>query len=153
MTTVAANLTCMAADTKVVGGDDVYYNGTKIFVFGSNIIGVAGQGKAMTNFMRWCAEGFPEVTPDKAKGSFEALRLNAAGLFLYTDADDYWPERLTAGCHAIGSGGKAALLAMRHFNQAPREAVTCAMLVDNNTGGDVMVYTLAELMKPKRVRK
>lgn len=49
-------------------------------------------------------------------------------------------KKITELPYAIGSGGKAAMLAMKRFGYSAMGAVACAADVDKSTGGDIHYY-------------
>jgi len=148
VTTIAANLEQMSADSKVVVGDS-HYPAAKIFRFPGMIVGVSGEGRAMGDFLRWVKEGLPETIPniEEHQGSFRALVLTPDGLFEYDES--FWPEKVNRNFAAIGTGAHAALAAMM-LGQSTENAVAIACQIDNNTGGPVDTLKLAE---SKRKRK
>lgn len=151
MTTIAANLTMMAADSRVVHGD-THFPGQKLYRIPDGILGIAGSGKAMEQFLRWIMAGEnPDKVPDAkdVDGSFSAMILRPGLLYVYLD--DYWPEPVNRDYHAIGTGGGPALMALR-LGHSPIEAVTLAWEVDSNSGGPAVAMQLGEVTA-KRKRK
>lgn len=149
MTTIAADHQTMASDSKVVLGDG-QYNTQKIFRFDHCFVGVAGEGRAMADFLRWLHAGekqdsIPASSDDN--GCFTAIVLKRNGLFIYSN--DYFLEPINQEFFAIGSGAYAAQAAM-HLGYEPPKAIETAALVDPNTGGPIQVVTIDMLSKRGR---
>jgi hypothetical protein len=157
MTTIAANLECMAADTRVSFESGGHYPATKIFRIGESLFGTAGDGFMCLLMVEWLKgprnmkarlnlyKQFGEYDRDLV----EIIELNATGLYLWTG----WglPEKILADRAAVGSGAKAALTAMSK-GDSPEAAVTAAIEHDIYTAAPVQVEYLLppELTKRKR---
>lgn len=143
MTTIAANRKVMAGD-RVVTDDTRFYNTPKIFVIGSNIVGVAGVVSSTNRWLTWFRSGQPPEGPTFTDDDgMEALVLNRAGLFVYTECGE--PDRIDEGVYAIGTGGSAALALMRNVRWTPRKAVIGASKVDRHTGSKVLEIALSSV--------
>jgi hypothetical protein len=157
MTTIAVNRECMAADTRVVTGGS-YYHAHKLFRLGNSIVGTSGDGFACLLFLKWfqTLQRNP-ITLRKLLGEdFDPydifmVELNPGGIVLWTGHGV--GERILDDQYATGSGGMAALEAMRH-GATPKEAVARATHHDENTGGEVeTMYLLPPELLPKRKRR
>lgn len=134
----------MAGDSRVSGGGAIYYT-DKIFRIGESLVGVAGEAKATTKFLAWFRTECPPTderlaADDDGEVDFLGLVLNSRGLFLYTDLCE--PDHLHNKFYAIGTGGMAAMAAMKH-GLSPEKAVREAMEFDEKTGGKVKTLTLS----------
>lgn len=156
MTTLAVNRECIAADTRVVTGGS-YYHASKLFRVGQSILGTAGDGFACLGFVEWFKS--PRRNPGQLHKMFGeidrheiiVIELNPGGIYLWNGWG--FPERINDPYYATGSGGMAALEAMRDGKQ-PEEAVRRAISHDENTGGPVEVeYLLPPELLPKRKRR
>jgi hypothetical protein len=158
MTTIAANRECIAADTRVVNGSS-YYHAPKIFRIGNSLLGTAGDGFACLAWVEWFKS--PRRNPQTLHRMFGEtvdrdaiwiVELNPSGIHFWNG----WgvPETILDDCFAVGTGGMAALEAMRS-GKTPEEAVHRALAHDENSGPPVQVEYLLppELLKPKRRRK
>lgn len=113
MTTIVASRKAIAADSKITTGDTFYY-GRKLYVFSNCILGVAGQGRGMGDFVRWVGGGaieqnIPEPRSDE-ESAFEALLVNKDGIWRY--GVDYLPEPVFDEFAAIGTGQQGARMAL-----------------------------------------
>jgi hypothetical protein len=149
MTTIAANLECMAADTRVVHGGP-YYHADKIFRIGESLFGTAGHGDMSLVMIEWLktSRSRPALYKqwaDYDRDEIQILELNPRGLFLWTG----WgvPERLNEVRFAIGSGAMAAIKGI-DSGETPHQAVKGAPDYDEYTGAPIQV----EFLKPKRKR-
>ena len=154
MTTLAVNRECMAADTRVVTGGS-YYHAPKIFRIGTSILGTAGDGFPCLAFVDWFRS--PQRKPlvlhrifnDYDRDSIWIVELNPGGIHFWNGWG--YAEKILDEFFAVGSGGQAALEAMRH-GLTPEEAVARATTHDENTGAPVQVEYLLppELTRRKR---
>jgi hypothetical protein len=148
MTTIAANLECMAADTRRIG--DVISSIRKIRRYGNRIFGCAGDMECVTVFWRWADDGFNErKRPAMPEGCFDALELNDEGLWAWDKA--LCRYHLEDQYDSIGSGAMSAKTAM-FLGKSPEEAVKVAAEHDESTGGRVIVEALLppELLRVKK---
>lgn len=140
MTTIAANLECMAADTRVsdetTGG---HYPATKIFRVGQSLFGTAGHGSMCLVMIEWLKTARNRQTLYKQWADYEReqiwlIELNPKGIFLW----DGWgcPEQVHRKNYAIGSGAKAAL-ALLNKGSDPEEAVKGAADCDMYTASPI----------------
>lgn len=155
MTTIAVDVRkgVMAADRRVVTHSS-YYHADKIFRIGASLFGTAGHGMQCLAFIEWVKGRRIPGQLHKLMGEYDRegisiVELNPYGVFLW----DGWgfPERVWDQQLAVGSGGMAALEAMRHGLSA-EDAVKRAMGHDEATGGEVQVCYLDE-PTTKRKRK
>jgi hypothetical protein len=150
MTTIAANLECMAADSRV--SDDVgCYPTTKIFLIRECIVGAGGNANDTNLFHEWFKAGCkkndrPALSNDE-DARFCAIVLNHQGLFVFNGAAP--PDKVERGWHAIGSGAMSAATMLRRGHN-PLEAVTEAAEHDNNTGGPFLVLNLSDIKRKRR---
>jgi hypothetical protein len=143
MTTIAANLEMMVADSKVSDvGDAAYsYSAHKIVRFKDGIAGAEGDGGNCMRFLLWAANNFTPPTPVFSKAEFSGLILNSGGLFIF---DQTYPcaERLYKTKHfAIGSGSQAARAAMS-LGRSPIHAVRLACRLDDGSGLPLQILRL-----------
>lgn len=138
MTTIAANKTTMAADSKT-DCDGTWFGTTKLYRIGDSIVGAAGDNSAIVKFITWFRNKRTKRPTFSDNESFSALILTPRGLFHMDDSmgmdlvkDDYF---------AVGSGAVAALVAM-DCGLSPTEAVEAACKRDQLTGGPVDTMTL-----------
>ena len=152
MTTIAANLKGMAADTLVTGGIPKAYC-DKIFRVRDSIVGMAGGNAYTTRWLEWFRREMPpvesmlEIDNSDDEKQFVALVLDEKGIWMYTNMCD--PDLLHNKYYAIGTGSQAACEAMKR-GDTPKQAVRCAMKWDEGTGGKV---TELLLIKPAKERK
>jgi hypothetical protein len=138
MTTIAANLECMAADSRRVG--DVISSIRKIRRYGNRIFGCAGDQACITTFWGWADGGFNmRKQPTLPEGAFDVLELNEDGLWAWDRS--LCRYLLDDKCEAIGSGAMSAKTAML-LGKTPEEAVEVAKDLDECTGGQVHVERL-----------
>jgi len=157
MTTIAANRECLAADTRVVTGSS-FYHAPKIFRVGNSLLGTAGDGFACLAFVEWFkSERRNSQVLHKIFGetidrdAIWIVELNPAGIYFWNG----WgvPEKILDEVFAVGTGGPAALEAMR-CGKTPEEAVTRAFAHDENSGPPVQVeYLLPPELIPRRKRR
>ena len=148
MTTIAADLEQMVSDSKVsLAQKNLSYPALKIVKVGDAIYGAAGDGGDCTRFLRWASNGFKGTEPKwgTAPGSEDAvigLILRPAGIFCWVWGDPE-PERIEAPFYAIGSGGKAARVAML-MGASIVEAVNLAIEVDPGSGPPLQILKLKD---------
>jgi 20S proteasome alpha/beta subunit len=156
MTTIAISREAMAADTRVVTGGS-YWHEDKIFHIGNALFGTAGDGFACLAFLEWYKS--PRRNPlelhkmfaEHDRDSVLVFELNPGGIYAWNGWG--FPAKLNDDMYAGGSGGMAALEAMRH-GMTPDEAVKRAIAHDENTGSPVQIkYLLPPELLPKRKRK
>lgn len=141
MTTIAANRTLMASDSKVsVENKGIDYPAVKILKKKGTLIGAAGHAGDCTRFIKWAATGFNDKEPkwneeEGEEDSVIGLIVKDDGIYVWTQGDPE-PERVEGDFFAVGSGGKAARAAM-HMGADPVKAVEVACQVDPYSGGPV----------------
>lgn len=151
MTTVAASLTEMAADSRVTL-EATTYPARKLAVVGQAIVGVAGTNSWISAFVAWFRKGAKGAPPKtEADEDGEALILRVDGLYVCDGS--MIMDRLERPYHAIGSGAQCAL-AMLSIGKSPTEAVEKACEIDPSTGGPVQTLGLAAIPSaaPRRKR-
>lgn len=137
MTTIAANLRCMAADSMLSSEVD-YLEVRKLIRFTSGaIMGCAGDCEEIDKVTRYFIES--KGPRPRVGKEFEALLLTARGLFYL--GPSLLPREVTEGRAAIGSGAQAAIAALRR-GWSPRTAVKHACTVDQNSRLPARVMTL-----------
>lgn len=154
MTCIAATLEGMAADRRVVRAGS-FYPAQKIFRVRESLFGTAGHGDACLAFLEWVrrARRKPAALHEilggdiniEMRDEIEVLELNPRGIFHWTGWG--FPEKILAPHFAIGSGGTAALEALRN-GKGLQAAVEAAMGHDEYTGCGVQL----ELLHPRRRR-
>jgi hypothetical protein len=157
MTTIVANLECMAADSRVSVEGGPMYHADKIFRIGDSLFGTAGDammGLLMIDWLRGMRKNrlaLYKLWTDYERSCFTLLELNSTGLYLW----DGWaiPEKLKDSRYAVGSGAMAAIAAL-DSGRSPEDAVKAAMQQDVYTGNPVQVEYLLppELTRRKRAR-
>lgn len=157
MTTIVATLDGIAADTRVVTGNS-YYPARKVFRIGDSIVGTAGDGFMCLAFLEWFKN--PKRKPKELheligkeydRNAIEILEVNRDGIYFWTGWG--YGEKILRDSHAIGTGGMAALEAIRR-GASLEEAVTAAHGHDEYTGEEVQVeYLLPAELSPKRKRR
>lgn len=146
MTTIAANLESMAADTRGIG--DVIFALSKMRRYGNRIYGCAGDMALIGVFWEWAESGFAKrKKPVFGDGAFDAIELGPDGIWAWEKS--LCRYRLQEGHHAIGSGAMSAKTAM-HLRKSPKHAVEIAARHDENTGSEVEVLWLKP---PKEITK
>ncbi len=140
MTTIAANLECMAADRKVTLGETRYMS-RKLKRVRDTIVGGAGSSTGIAKFMRWFEAGADaDDTPKLAKDEeIDVLLLSPRGLSFFNG--EFVEDLMEDAFFALGTGNQAALAAM-HLGLSPGDAVEVAKKVDNGTDGVVDVMWL-----------
>jgi hypothetical protein len=134
VTTIAASRDVIVSDSMVsVAHKDIWYPATKLVRGPGLVAGAAGDGGDCSRFLKWAAGGFkPKEVPKWLDTSTDdqiiALIVREDGLYAYSVGDPE-PERIEAEFFAIGSGGKAARVAMM-LGKTPQEAVEIACQVD-----------------------
>lgn len=155
MTTIAANLECMAADQRCSYESGIYYPATKLFRIGDSIFGCSGHGDMCLVMIEWLKTArnrqiLYKQWADYDRDQIELLELSPRGLFKWSG----WglPERINASRWAVGSGTVAAVKGMDR-GETPEEAVKNAMNYDHYTGETVQVeWLIPPELKPKRRR-
>lgn len=140
MTTIFADAKAgvMVCDSKCTG-DATWFPMTKVRRVGAELVGVAGNIKDAVAWVDWYASGKKAARPKLE--SFSGLILRADGL--YEVAADGFEQLIERGFHGTGSGGGYAVAA--HMAGVDAEtAVYIACQIDANSGGDVVVHTLAK---------
>lgn len=108
MTTIAASLTQMSADT-FSHTQVSSYSVTKIVRVGTTLVGCAGPGDWCNRFIEWRTKGGKPPKVSKTE-SVEALVLDKTGLYLFHNT--CVPDRIRLAYFAIGSGRQYALGAL-----------------------------------------
>lgn len=145
MTTIAADLETMASDSKVGIGMGVSYKAVKIVRVKKMLVGACGDGGDCSRLLEWAERDFklpkPKWNTEPGEDlSVWALILKADGLY-FMDQESPEPEKMDEPFFAIGSGGKAARVAMM-MGKTPEEAVALACAVDEHSGLPVQVLKL-----------
>lgn len=139
----------MASDQKVTVGQGTSYKATKVVSIKTGktkmLVGACGHGGDCSRFLDWAKREFKDPVPKwvcdpNDEESLFAMILKPDGIYLFVQTDPE-PEKSNEPFFAIGSGGKAARVAMM-LGKDPKEAVELACLVDDNTGGPVEVFQL-----------
>lgn len=141
VTTIAVNREMMVSDSKcTIPHKGISYPTVKIVRHKGNIIGAAGDGGDCTRFLNWAKAEFKGTEPKWGSGTTTgtedavvALVLNEKGIHIWSYGDPE-PERIEADFYAIGSGGKAARMAML-LGKTPIEAAELACQVDEMYSG------------------
>lgn len=136
MTTIAANLQCMAADSRCSAGS-ASFKTKKVERRGDALIGACGKASDCAKFFAWFGTG--NSAPELTDGEFDALVLTPAGLFFYQSDCSAMP--LKDKYYAIGSGWQGAMVALDKGDD-PKKAVEAAIKRDIFSGGPVDVFYL-----------
>lgn len=143
MTTIAAcpALGLMVTDSQVSDGDQKWPE-DKVQVIDGTLYGCAGDAIWAEKFYEWVRKGRKGRKPKLDEDDFNALALNANGLFWFDHKLHPMPMKTA---FAIGSGGKAAralLIAGIDIERAVE--ITCQ--VDAGSSLPVQKYVLKELI-------
>jgi ATP-dependent protease HslVU (ClpYQ) peptidase subunit len=166
MTTILAYRDMMVADS-CVSEAGVRYHAKKIYAFGGNIVGCSGCTIYINEFFRQMGEiaatggTFHDlkapvgIAPEDDDGDpeFSAIVLNTSGLFAF--GIDFAYDQVDGLYHAIGSGRKAALGALRMMQKIPQISVDPVLAVEAACDVDVFsagpVHSMSlETMELKR---
>lgn len=102
------------------------------------LIGAAGDGPQTQALTDWLQKGQRGERPRVTK--VHALIAWGSGrVALVCNA---WPPVEINGPCAIGAGAQGAMVAMRRYGASPREAIEAVMTTDQNTGGEIQVFTV-----------
>lgn len=155
MTTIAANLECMAADQRLTSGNPICRT-HKIRRIGDSLYGGCGNFSLVVLFLDWLALPKRDVMrlyrmlPEDSRHEFEVLELSPSGLALW----DGWGVRVPIldKFYAIGSGSPSAMQAIKR-GLSPEESVSETFSLDECSGGTVEVeYLLPPELRTKRKR-
>lgn len=155
MTTIAANLECMAADQRLTSGDAPCRT-HKIRRIGESLYGGCGDWSLVLVFLEWFdkpkrdAMRLYRMIPEDSRHEFEILELSPKGLARW----DGWGMRtpILDKFYAIGSGGLSAMQAMKR-DLTPGDAISETFSLDESSGGSVDVeYLLPPELRTKRKR-
>lgn len=152
MTTIVANLECMAADQRVTSAGPICHV-KKLHRIGDSIFGMAGDSILCMHFLRWLGTKrdiaqLYKIIPESHRDSIEVLELAPEGLGFWNG----WGVRLPLldATYAIGSGAMPALQALR-MNCTPQEAVLQAMKLDECSG--ILSAPEVEYLIPPELRR
>lgn len=145
MTTIAATLTRMAADSRVVTGRGGF-SSNKLLRTARGIVGAAGEAAHCAAVLLWFDGRRARPPRIGSTAEFQALLLNHAGLFYFEH--DMHPNPVHEGHFAIGSGAEVALGAMDRdislmLPPDPIEAVRIACKRDEHSSEPIAFLTLA----------
>lgn len=155
MTTIAANLECIAADQRMTSGN-APARIHKIRRIKDSLYAGAGNVSLAVVFLDWLAAPKQDpmrlyrMIPEDCRHEFEVLELSPDGLALW----DGWGVRvpLLDKFYAIGSGGLSAMQAMKR-GLSPEESVSETFSIDECSGGTVETeYLLPPELRTKRKR-
>jgi ATP-dependent HslUV protease subunit HslV len=146
MTTIAYRDGVLAADTRVTrGGYIMPGHFCKIGRSpGGDLVGVAGNCAKAVGFLRAVISG--SADPTAPEESVTALVISPDGQITVHEAAGRF-DMTGAPFWAIGTGTSAALGAL-HAGASAEEAVRIAMLIDNDSGGEVNSLRLAANVVP-----
>jgi len=135
VTTIVANLEYMVSDSRVsIAEKGFAYPATKIVKSNGIVFGASGEGGDCSAFLEWGRKGFKEKdqpkwkTPHYSEDEIVGLILKPDGLYIWTQGGPE-AEKINADFFAIGSGGKAARVALM-LGTTLEEAVEYACKVD-----------------------
>lgn len=147
MTTIACNREMIVSDSMVsIAHRDLWYPAVKLVRGPGLVAGASGDGGDCSRFLRWAAGGFKNAPPKWQDTTTDeqvlALVVKEDGIYAWSLGDPE-PERIEADYFAVGSGGKAAHVAMQ-YGADPIQAVKDAIAVDLWSGGKIQVLRLTE---------
>jgi hypothetical protein len=147
MTTIACDRKTMASDSMVsLEHKGIWYPAIKIVRGPGLVAGASGDGSDCYRFLKWASIGMkgpiPKWSDTTSDDQLLALVLKEDGIYCFAPGDTE-PERIEADCFSVGSGSKAARIAMK-YGADPVQAVRDAMTVDLFSGGEVQVLKLKE---------
>lgn len=155
MTTIAANLTMMAADSRVVV-DDTSYLSPKLFELPYAIIGCAGDTEACHLFFEWYRDGLKDKLTMPKGQDMEALVLTKKGLYRFGSQGR--PDIIRDGIMAVGTGSAIAMASMDtmiRLGLAPDPRIAVEVACKRNPASSLPIdfLELKSEPKPKRKRK
>ena len=148
MTTIAANLEMMVADSKcTLENAGISYPATKIVRAKDCIVGACGDNGDCSRFLEWAQGGWkqkPKFTHnvDDEDDAIIGLVLKRDGIYIFCPSYPA-PEKIDAEFFAIGSGGTAARAAML-LGADPVKAVEISCQVDEYSGLPLQILKLKE---------
>lgn len=151
MTTVVANLECMAADHRMTSEGPIAHV-RKIRRIADSLYGVAGDVMMAGAFLLWLEspkrshDRLYKMISEDGRSDFSVLELSPQGLALW----DGWGVRLPLLDHAyaIGTGSYVALQAMRG-GMSPAEAVLQSPALDEYSGAHAGEAEVEYLLPPE----
>ena len=155
MTTIAANLECMAADQRMTSGN-APARVHKIRRIGDSLYAGAGTTSLIVVFLDWLDAPKKDrlrlyrMIPEDSRHEFEVLELSPQGLALW----DGWGARLPIldKFYAVGTGGLSAMQALKR-GLSPEESISETFSLDECSGGTVECeYLLPPELRGKRKR-
>lgn len=155
MTTIVANLECMAADQRLTSGNAICRT-HKIRRIADSLYGGCGNYSLVLLFIAWLEAPKRDILrlhrmiPEDSRHEFEVLELSPQGLALW----DGWGVRVPMldKFYGVGSGGFSAMQAIKR-GLSPEEAVSETFSLDEASGGTVEVeYLLPPELRTKRKR-
>lgn len=153
MTTIVANLECMAADQRVTSSSPVCHV-QKIHRIGNSLFGIAGDVVLALAVIRWLGTKrdvahLYKIIPEASRNDIDILELSKTGLSVWNGWGVQVP--LLDPVYAVGSGAMSAMQAMKR-GLIPANAVDETYSLDECSGGTVQVEWLLppELTKRKR---
>lgn len=152
MTTIVANLECMAADQRCTGGGPICHV-QKLHRIGHSIFGIAGDAVIGVIIIEWLRGRrnplqLYRLVPESHRTDVDILELSPEGLAYWNG----WGVRmpLLDASFAIGSGALPALQALR-LGKSPEEAVALVPPLDE-CSGVLSSVAVEKLIKPRRKR-
>jgi hypothetical protein len=139
VTTIAANLRCMAADSMLSDETDYLEVRKLVRYAGGSILGCAGSLDDADRAVRYFGGECRGKSRPRLSDDFEALLLTPKGLFFV--GPSLMLRQVTEGFAAIGTGNQAAIAALRR-GWSPKTAVKHACTADKNSRLPVRVMTL-----------
>ena len=150
MTTVVANRDMIVSDSMVsVAHKDLWYPAKKLVRGPGLIAGASGHGGDCSRFLEWAAAGMkgkpPKMDDTTTDDQVFALVVKEDGIYAWSVGDPE-PEKIEAEFFAVGSGGKAARVAMM-LGKDPVEACQLACEVDLWSAPPLQVLHLKDKAK------
>lgn len=155
MTTIACSRDRIVSDSQVsLAHKGIWYPAAKLIRGPGLVAGASGDGGDCTRFLRWAAGGCkpkdePKWRDTTSEDQVLAILVKEDGIYAFSVGDPE-PELIDADYFAIGSGGKAARVAMM-LGKTPEEAVEIACQVDLWSGGKIQVLTLKETAERAKI--
>jgi hypothetical protein len=136
MTTIVANLECMAADHRVTSGGPIAHV-KKIHRIADSLYGLAGDIDPGFVFLEWLASSKPDkirlyrMLGEDGRNNFTVLELSPKGLALWSG----WGVRVPIldTSYAIGTGAMSALSHVKE-GESPEKAIRRAAILDECSG-------------------
>ncbi len=158
MTTIAANLEGMAADTRVTVEGGAFFHSSKIFRIGNSLFGICGDasmGLVMVEWLRTAQRSrhalYKHWTENTERFACELLELRTEPYGASLHVWDGWgvPMKLNEKRFAVGSGQVGALAAL-DAGADLQEAVRRAAQYDQYSGPPIQIEMLKVVSRKRK---